>query len=63
MIDGQDVTLTILAEIRDQVLARRIELKPAFQDFDPLRTEHVTRIQFGRVLSKYGLHPGTGPDG
>ena len=28
----------IVNEIRDQVQARRIELKPVFQDFDKLRT-------------------------
>mmetsp|Transcript_65328 Transcript_65328/g.181137 ORF Transcript_65328/g.181137 Transcript_65328/m.181137 type:complete len:465 (-) Transcript_65328:101-1495(-) len=62
-INGTDVTDLIISEIRDQVQARRIELKPVFQDFDKLRTEHVTRVQFGRVLSSYDLHPGTGSDG
>lgn len=39
-----------------EIATRRIMLKPSFQDFDPIQTNHVTFEQFTRALTKLGLN-------
>lgn len=43
------------AEIASRVKERRILLRPAFEDFDPIRRGHVTKSQFARVMATCGF--------
>lgn len=40
----------LIDKLRTQALARRTMIKPVFQDFDPLRKERVTKVQFQQCL-------------
>jgi len=42
--------------LRKEISTRRIMLKPCFQDFDAINTNHVTFEQFTRALTKLGLN-------
>ena len=46
----------ILAYLSKEIGTRRIMLKPCFQDFDSINTNHVTFEQFTRALTKLGLN-------
>lgn len=41
--------------MKEKVAARRVNLKPRFQDFDPLRHNTVPRNRFVGVLQSEGL--------
>lgn len=45
----------LMKRIRHLVLVNRIQLKTFFEDFDSLRSGHMTRSQFGRALSNSSL--------
>lgn len=49
--------INALQEMRRQVIANRILLKPSFQDFDRSKCCHVTDQQFARVLKNLGIFP------
>ena len=49
--------IAALQEMRRQVIANRILLKPSFQDFDRSKCCHVTDQQFARVLKSLGIIP------
>jgi len=42
-------------KIRARVSSRRILIKPAFQNFDPINRGHVTKGQFSRVMNFLGF--------
>lgn len=46
-----------LQDMRYNVYANRILLKPSFQDFDRAKCCHVSVAQFQRVLKKLNLLP------
>lgn len=48
-----------LTSLADQIAQRCVALKDKFRDFDPRRTQTVTRAQFERVLAIAGLMPGS----
>mmetsp|Transcript_44320 Transcript_44320/g.96400 ORF Transcript_44320/g.96400 Transcript_44320/m.96400 type:complete len:507 (-) Transcript_44320:256-1776(-) len=45
----------IEASVRDRVQQQRIDLLHRFQDFDPIRTGHVTKAQAARVFTTLGF--------
>jgi hypothetical protein len=49
--------ISALTEMRRQVVANRILMKPSFQDFDKSKCCHVTKDQFSRVLKKLTIIP------
>lgn len=49
--------ISALTEMRRQVVANRILIKPSFQDFDKSKCCHVTDQQFSRVLKKLTIMP------
>ena len=56
--DSERHTLyTVISQLRQIVKANRILLKPAFQDFDPANTQHITLQQFSRVLKQMQIMP------
>jgi hypothetical protein len=44
-----------MARIRSHVLAHRIRIKEFFQDMDPLNSGYVSKNQFIRCLSSFGV--------
>mmetsp|Transcript_14116 Transcript_14116/g.41181 ORF Transcript_14116/g.41181 Transcript_14116/m.41181 type:complete len:179 (+) Transcript_14116:2-538(+) len=42
-------------KMRTRIRKRGILMKPAFQDMDPIRTGHVSREQFSRILYMMGF--------
>lgn len=52
----------IQEEIAARIKERRILLRPAFEDFDPIRRGHVTKSQFARVMATCGFTKVTGPE-
>ena len=49
--------INALSDMRKQVMANRILLKPSFQDFDRSKSCHVTDQQFARVLKNLQIMP------
>ena len=45
----------ILESYRQQILVKRLNLKPLFQDFDITRSGHITKTQFVRVLNQLNI--------
>lgn len=45
----------VMARIRSHVIANRLRIQAAFEDFDPLRSGRVTKSQFRRGLQTLGL--------
>lgn len=55
--DEKERMLALCAQLNETVKAKRIHLKPGFQDFDRSQSLHVTAHQFLRVLKNLGLMP------
>lgn len=49
--------MNALIEMRKNIQANRILLKPSFQDFDRAKCCHITADQFSRVLKSLNLFP------
>lgn len=47
--------IEICQAYKQQILVKRLNLKPLFQDFDITRCGHVTKSQFIRVLDMLGI--------
>ncbi len=45
----------LMARIRSHVLSHRIRIKEFFQDMDPLNSGYVSKTQFIRCLSSFGV--------
>uniref|UniRef100_A0A7S1IMW0 EF-hand domain-containing protein n=1 Tax=Eutreptiella gymnastica TaxID=73025 RepID=A0A7S1IMW0_9EUGL len=45
----------ILEDVQQRIGARRVNIKPYFQDFDKIHKERVTRAQFASVMDKMQL--------
>ena len=45
----------VMARIRAHVLSRKIRIKEFFQDMDPLNSGTITKTQFVRCLSLFGI--------
>lgn len=45
----------LIARIRSHTLANRIRIKEFFQDMDPLNSGNVTKAQFIRCISSFGI--------
>ena len=55
-IDLTDVDVNeLIARIRSHVLSHRIRIKEFFQDMDPLNAGQVTKAQFIRCISSFGI--------
>lgn len=48
--------LGILEAYRQQIIVKRLNLKPLFQDFDITRCGHCSKTQFVRVLNQLGIY-------
>jgi Ca2+-binding EF-hand superfamily protein len=53
--EQEDAIRQIEDQIRARTSTRRILLRTAFQDYDPVKRKHVTRGQFGRVMNTLGF--------
>lgn len=53
--DEQNLMKDILEAYRQQIIVKRLNLKPIFQDFDITRCGHVTKTQFVRVLNMLAI--------
>jgi Ca2+-binding EF-hand superfamily protein len=47
--------IQVMLAYKDQILVKRLNLKPMFQDFDITRCGHVTKTQFVRILNQLGI--------
>jgi len=45
----------ILEAYKNQIITKRLNLKPMFQDFDITNCGYVTKTQFVRVLNQLGI--------
>lgn len=55
-IDISDVDINeVIARIRSHALSNRLRIKEFFQDMDPLNSGSVTRSQFIRCMSSFGV--------
>lgn len=45
----------VLEAYRQQIIVKRLNLKPMFQDFDVTRCGHVSKTQFLRVLNQFNI--------
>lgn len=46
-----------MGKYREEIRNRRVLLKPHFMDFDKTRTGHISKNQFLRILTQFGLCP------
>lgn len=53
--DERNLMKDILEAYRQQILVKRLNLKPLFQDFDITRCGHITKTQFVRVLNQLNI--------
>lgn len=55
-LDTTDVDMNeLIGRIRSLTLANRIRIKEYFQDMDPLNSGHVSKPQFIRCISSFGI--------
>ena len=47
----------MIERYKQEILNRRVLLKPHFQDFDRTKVGHISKIQFLRILNQFGLFP------
>ncbi|KAK2184430.1 hypothetical protein NP493_266g02009 [Ridgeia piscesae] len=56
IVDIRDVNMDdLMARIRHHALTKRLRVSEFFQDFDQLRSGSITKTQFRRCLSDFGL--------
>lgn len=55
----KDLLMQLLGAIRNEIVFKRILIKPQFQDYDRTKSCHVTAEQFRRVLKELKLIPPT----
>ena len=55
----KDTLIALLGAIKNEVLHKRILIKPQFQDYDRTKSCHVTSEQFRRVMKELKLIPPT----
>lgn len=57
--DEKDTLIALLGAIKNEIVHKRILIKPQFQDYDRTKNCHVTSEQFRRVLKELKLIPPT----